>query len=206
MPTKIAIGLPTYPGYVVPGHGLMWLTMGGALKQYSDRFTLVGYVSIDVCGVAMARNLILAHAMEVGADWVLMIDSDTWADNGYELLRMISQGIDADATIVGAPIFKKDGKLAVYRLEHDKPVSIDAETFVNVDRLVKVDAIGGACMAINLHKIGDAMFSFTDEDSEDLNFCKQIREQSGKIFIDPRVKTSHLGKAQSIIYQPKVKP
>ncbi len=200
-PIKLAITLATYPGYVVPGHGLMWITLGGALKQFNERFTLVGYMSVDVCGVSIARNILLAHAMELDADWALMVDSDTWVDNGATLLRMIAHGIEAEATIVGAPVYKRDGKLAVFRMEGEKAVSMEVSDLK--DGLVEVEAIGAACMAISLRNIGDAAFTYTDKNSEDLEFCRQIREQGGKIFVDTRVQTKHLGKGQPIIFEPK---
>ncbi len=63
-----------------------------------------------------------------------------------------------------------------------------------------VDAIGAACMAINLQLLGDAVFQFTDTLSEDLEFCRQIKEQGGKILVDTSVKTAHLGNAPILRY------
>jgi hypothetical protein len=50
---------------------------------------------------------------------------------------------------------------------------------------------------VNLHEIErtKATFRFTDELSEDLEFCRQVREGSGKIFVDTRVRTAHLSRS-----------
>src|SRR5271156_4254643 len=103
-PLKLAIGIPAYKSQVHVGHTKMWLGLGYDLFRRADLIHLKGFIHMDVCGVDRARNFILAHAMTLDADWVLMVDSDTWVEHGSSLIRMIYQGNQMGATIVGAPV------------------------------------------------------------------------------------------------------
>lgn len=216
---RLAIGIPAYGGQVSAAHAQMWLELGAMLRSSNERFVLgmMGYA--DVNGVDRARNYLVAAAMIKNCDWLLMVDADTFveadrgagdADAGFMLLRMISDAARVNATIVSAPVIRRVAasdkrEFAVYRqidptegrpsghepmLKAEMITSLSAAT----GPLHEVFAVGAACMAIDLHKIGDSMFKFTETLSEDLEFCRQIRELGGKILVDKRVRTGHMSR------------
>jgi hypothetical protein len=137
---KIAFGLPAYGGKVSAEHTLMFLELGHTLALSHERFQLAGWFMIDNCGIEKARNRLLREALDAGADWLLMIDADTWAvnngdeDAGVQLLRMISQADKEGATIVGAPVIRRysghdrfkppTSELMVYDWHETKPAGI----------------------------------------------------------------------------------
>jgi len=184
----------------------MWTELGAALAQDEKRVQLAAFINVDTCGIDRARNLMLAAAMQANADWLLMIDSDTWvvtseyASSGFQLLEMIHSGENLDATIIGAPVKRRGGEgLAVYVRKHDKlfAVKITDATALTV---VECDAIGAAVMAINLGKLQlDDRFVFTDQEGEDLNFCRKLRDRGDKILVDTRVQTAHIARGTILL-------
>jgi hypothetical protein len=185
----------------------MWLAFGAAMRsaisaRHADFAT---FITMDVCGVDRARNYLLAHAMAQGADWLLMVDSDTWTDNGGGLLTMILAGAQLEATIIGAPVYRSvDGKqmLNVYQREDGKRVCIDPRD-MRAGGVIpfEVDSIGSAVMAIDLHRVpADLSFKFTEDTSEDLYFCEGIKKAGGKIYCDRRIETNHI-KSYTMTYK-----
>jgi hypothetical protein len=197
----------------------MWLELGSALAQSFERFELAMFGYVDISPVDRARNMLMARAMLASADWLLMVDADTWvesatsaADAGLSLLRMISDADRAGATVVGAPVVCRTTalddkpKLSVWHgvvqttqtANPDGLLAVRYQAATSVFGVGECDAIGAACMAINLHKVGDAHFAFTPDLSEDLEFCRQVRAMGGKIIVDGRVRTGHLARQHGL--------
>lgn len=217
---RLAIGLPAYGGRVVAEHLRMFLELGHTLALSESRFHLAACGYLDVCGIDKARNDLVASAVAANADWLLMIDADTWVvqdgtdDAGFQLLRMISEADRADAWAVGAPVIRRRGsgdrrEVMAYtwsELKTSFPPQVPDTATLNglsdeevEDRLQDVDAIATAVLAINVHKTKNFRFRFTDRLSEDLNFCKDIIEHGGKILLDGRVRTAHLSRPYPIL-------
>lgn len=199
---KLAVGIPAYRGAITSRQVSMWITFGKRLATvHPDELQLMTVFDVDTCGVDRARNYCLAQAMASGADCLLMIDSDTWVDTlgvdaaGMQLVRMITAGRARGAAIIGAPVMRRLGVLdttpAVYMQLPDGKYRAVQPSEMPSHGVAEVDAIGAACVAIDLRKIGDAVYRFTDEHSEDLEFCRQVKKAGGVILVDTRVQTSH---------------
>lgn len=201
---RLALAIPAYKDAVTVKQAGMWLEIGQALAEYGDQITLSGLITVDTCGVDRARNYLLAHAMKINADWLLMVDSDTWA-NGRDLLRMIIACAARGAAICGAPVYRRgftENSLNVYRKTASGLRVCDESDLEALPVIFDAAAIGAAVMAVNLHKIGDEVFKFTDTQSEDLYFCERIRMIGGDILVDKRVSTGHMGKMPMMEYAP----
>lgn len=213
---KIAIGIPAYGGKCAAEHSRMWLELGNAIGGNEKRFRLVMMGTVDTQPVDRARNLLIAQAMLHQADWLFMVDADTWVervgdeDAGFQICRMISDADRVGCTLVSAAVVLRGKdpndqthKLAVYKrsvvetaIKHEaQPID-----WIHEQRraLVPVDAVGAACFALNLKKLAEIdpplMFEFKPPLSEDLNFCKALGEADHKVMVDPRVLTAHLSK------------
>lgn len=205
---KLFIGIPAYGGFVRSETTKMWLELGASLADARHRFVLAGFLVIDTQPIDRARNFLVAHAMTAGADWLLMIDADTWVetvathdiavtdDAGFQLLRMISEADKAGVTVVGAPVQRRGREgLNVAGVDlHELQNAPGVKPLVQMhDRTLRsCNSVGAAIMAIRLDKIGEIIFQWTDLLSEDLNFCKDVREAGGRVFVDGRVKTAHM--------------
>jgi hypothetical protein len=225
---RLAIHFPAYGGQIAAEHARMWMGIGNTLGGSQARFELVSYGYVDVNPVDRARNMCVAAAMLKNANWLVMIDADTWIDDspdedaGFQLLRMISDADRIGATLVGAPVIKRttgifgdERNLAVYEVEENEAGLIYKPLKASQlpRRLLEVDAIGAACCAINLHRVADwnLNYQFTPRISEDLGMCRQIFEAakrdwkpggdkfSSTIYVDGRVQTGHLSRAYPLL-------
>jgi hypothetical protein len=213
---SLAVGIPAYGDSLTAHHARMWMELGHTLSASEERFGLGMFMTVDVNPIDRARNMLLAHAMRAGCNWLLMVDADTWVEAigddsaGVQLLRMISDADRADAAIVCAATVRRrthshePTELMIYRQIEDspKPDRLESIPFVDLGRrLVPIDACATAVIAINTLKIAEIspplFFEFDRERklSEDLNFCRAVRDAGGKIFCDGRVKTGHKSRA-----------
>lgn len=244
-PIKIAVALPHYGGKCDSHHAEMWAAFAATAIDNRDRFQVVRFTIVDVCGIDRARNECVRRARDADADWLLMIDADTWVEDGGDLVQMISNGHKLGATIIGAAVQRRRNEsdlgptMMVYRQKlPGEVVSIPAQQLrhpgtkhAHEERLhctsllgvVEVDAIATACIAINMRHVEfmDApVFRFTDIESEDIDFCRRVREMrggwikvgvdgkpsltaeqqpwKGLILVDTTVKTFHLNRAVAL--------
>lgn len=212
---RLAIVSPAYGGVIAAEQARMWADFGNIAGASNDRFRLTAMGYVDVNPVSRARNQAIMQAALLSSDWLLMIDADTWVvDNGdetagFQLLRMISDAARAKAVLVSAPVVLRATQeqmqqgpdayhLAVYDPPSEdgkyngKPLAWLRE---QSRALTSVFAVGAACFALHVPTITESMllYEFTKDLSEDLDFCRQIREKcgDGKILLDPRVATGH---------------
>lgn len=243
---KIAVALPHYQGRSSFEHCQMWMQFGHTLACSEERFALVAFALIDVCGIDRARNECIKAAREGEADWLLMLDGDTWVSDGGDLLQMISDADKVGATIVGAAVPRRailnngvgivlgseQGRtlMAYSSPEKGQIVSMTPASIKNgifwpeavgptYDHFCPVDATATACIAINLKHVefmDEPFFRFTATESEDIDFCRRVREMrggwmkldeagrpspwgeiqpwNGHILIDKRVRARHLNR------------
>lgn len=210
---RLAVGIPAYGDGLTAHHARMWLEFGNTLGGSAERFELAMFMHVDVNPIDRARNMLLEAAVKHRADWLLMIDDDTWvesdsenADAGSMLLSMISEADKAGAAIVCAPVVRRRmqhgdrDEYMVYRQQEGsiKAGRLEPLTFTNRQdmldltsrKLFEIDACATACIALNIGKTGALRFAFTNL-SEDLDFCRQARAEGGKVLCDPRVRTGH---------------
>lgn len=221
---RIAIAVMAYGGQICVQQAQMWLELGATACLNLDRFALTSFIYLDMVPVDRARNAALGMAMQARADWLLMIDADTFvapapdATPGDQIIRMIENAAYDDFAVVIAPVRKRDEEQQiaayvfenhitgtdnegrVYGVRHYKSIDLNA-----TERgLVPIDAGGAAVMAINLHLLGDASFRYLHGSrdqaglGEDLEFCRQIRAAGGKLVCDTRVITGHMTRPQAI--------
>lgn len=219
-PIKLGIGLPAYRGIIASSQAKMWAQIGAYLVQSVNDIQIHGFADLDMNGIDNARNTLVA-VMRHQCDWLLMVDSDTWAMAGGDLIRMIVDASKApDVAIVGAPVVTRGiaNPVNVYRYEaieqEDGFRRVKASPIprgeIPTDRMIEVDAIGGAIMAINLHLTEGIEFRFTERQeggrtirsSEDHEFCRQVRERKLRILADGRIKTVHENKPGYLVYDP----
>lgn len=208
---RLIIGIPAYGGQITANHARMWLEIGNTLGGSYERFSLVEFAFWDVNGIDQARNMMLARALELQADWLLMIDADTWiepskidresgVDAGFLLLRMISDAERREAAIVVAPVMPRRASATgdqgpMVWVKHpnlDAGCAPDA-ALLEQRGLFEIDSAATAVFAVNIPRIIPIKpsFKFAGGLSEDKFFCKCVRDGGGKIFVDTRVRTGH---------------
>lgn len=200
---RLTIGIPAYGGQISANHAAMWLDFGvGYSSTWRERFEVRTIVHVDVNGTHVARNRLLQVAHECGADWLLMIDADTWVlgNVSVSLLRMIDEADHDLIAVVAAPVRMRQPphEIAAWRRIDDQafPVAEPLQRGFN-----EVDEVGAACMAVNMHAVNqaNARFEFTEALSEDREFCRQMRAAGHRICVDGRVRTGHLSKPPPLL-------
>jgi hypothetical protein len=216
---KLAVAIPAYGGQVDAGHCGTFLSLGHALAASEDRWDLVSWQVLDCNPVAVARNIAMAGALAAGADWLLMLDADTTCEGprddvptgGYFLLEMISSGqrlreLEGKIAAVGAAVAsRRHGRPMVWVEDSEIPGSFTE--CATGGGLREISRIATACVAVNLGWIRDCWpdppwftHAFSHKSivavGEDVWFCDEARARGGKIYVDGRVKTEHVMRAE----------
>lgn len=136
--------------------------------------------------------IVAAPVRRRGADGVSVYDV---TDEGklIQIGDLILKSPRCDVPKCGKIVSMKDPYGGYHCEEHGTVGKCDPD-------FIEVAAIGASIIGIDLHKIGDATFAFTDTRSEDLEFCRQVIERGGRILVDVRVKTAHLGMPSVLRY------
>lgn len=141
------------------------------------------------------RNGIARRALAMGADYVLMVDSDvllppdalaSLLGHGKEVVLGYYQrkgaGGDTDIVRLGAA-------------SADDVLTLDELSAAAADRsLLEVDAGGMGCALVStdvFRRLGDPWFEFTSV-SEDYEFCRRCRAAGIGVFVDVRLRCHHL--------------
>lgn len=195
---KILIAVPTYE------------------TIYPDTFKAI--YDLDVAGVApvfefvrgydvaQARNKIALRALEIGADYVLMIDNDVIPPRDA-LQNLLSHGVDV---CLGAYAHRGskniyDGASCLCKLgEFNYTMQYSARELIDLahggEILEHIHGGGMGCALIKtdvFRRIAYPWFRWTCYDdkrqlSEDLYFCEQCRKNKIPIYADPRVRCGHI--------------
>lgn len=143
--------------------------------------------------VDVARNRIVKDALRQGANYLFFLDSDVHPPENA-LIRLINWRLP----IVSGLYYSKRGYPGVWRLLPDGKFT---PTPVQENSLMEVDGVPAGCLLVDMEvfrKVPFPWFRWTSEDpeseeglSEDLFFCKKVREMGFKIFCDTTVKCYH---------------
>lgn len=210
---RLGIGLPAYGGKIDMNASRMWMSMGFALESASNRFQLVGHSLVDVCGVEVARNRLVEEAIAADADWLLMIDADSWVDDAFSILQGVSSAARSGAVAYAIPTPRRGGAdthLMIYRDVGGVRQALTANELAAAKiahgdtpgtALVPVDSAATAMMAFDVRfvreKLAPPWFRFewkygtTTFVSEDLAFCRRLTEAGGRIVADASIVAHH---------------
>ncbi len=201
MPQKIVIAIPT-EGFTAPEplHSI-WqnafhLGKLSAEGKFEFYFKPVGRIL-----TAYAREKILESALQIGADYVMMVDDDmVFPGDIFE--RLYSHQVD----IVAALAFTRNPPhLPVLYQMHEGWDSVQHKEYAICewiknypkDRLVECDAVGFGCVLIDMkivRKMTPQYFCMSSETGEDILFCLKAKKEAGaRVFMDTSLKIGHLG-------------
>lgn len=148
-----------------------------------------------------SRNLIVEHALEIGYDYILWIDSDMIIPKNtliqllshdkdivsgvyaYKLLPTAGQGRNAVAKR-----FKKDAK--------DTYEDISLSEIRESERLMEIDGVGFGCVLTKVDvfkNIKKPWFRYTPNMGEDIYFCRKAQKAGYKVYLDTSIRCGHIG-------------
>lgn len=197
---KIFIAVPTTPFGGI--HPECFKSIYGLDR--AGQWVVFDYRSGYQCSTA--RNRIAKQAMDEGADFVLMVDSDTVLPSDL-LLRMLDEPVDVLAACCPhRPLSNAfDGRINATKLgERD---FTDFYTVSDLDALVAAgvtrEPIHGCGFGATMvrtsvfQRIAWPWFSWTDYQngmclSEDLSFCERCADAGIQVMLDPRIRCGHV--------------
>lgn len=156
-------------------------------------FAPIGY-SVDT-----ARNLVVEHALEIGYDYILWIDSDIIVPKDI-LTKLLAHKEDIVSgvysyKVIGATeaVAKKYGPDGIY-------LDLQLDDVRAMKGLQEIDAVGFGCILTSTEvfkKMKPPYFIYDDDMGEDVYFCKNAQALGYKVWLDPAIKCGHIG---SVVY------
>ena len=156
-----------------------------------------------------ARNALVDGAMEVNADYLLMLDDDMIIDiaksngpkeAGYNFIQRL---IDHDKDIVGALYYQRTGEC--------KPVLMTAVgsggyRFLNENEIThglqEVDVAGGGCLLVKMRvfdKVKQPYFEPEFQWGTDIQLCKKAKDAGFGVWADTSIELGHVREERVIV-------
>lgn len=199
---KLVLGTPAYRRQVDVEHVVQCMHLAAACVAPIE---FLGFSYAESYCLDWSRNQLLYLALERGADWLLLVDADTFHRDAADTLRMLREGEERGAAVIGAPV-RMRGRTAQYNVrarQGEDYFVVERDWFFG--RVQAVDAIGTAFMAVSCNWMRTAWPQqpwFVTRPvagreprvlSEDLAFCSEVTRRGGKIFVDGRFNPTHVG-------------
>jgi hypothetical protein len=198
----IAVCMPAYRRQVDVGHIYQALNLAAGMVKAQTHS--LDFIHTESCSIEWSRNRLLWQAMQRGADWVLMMDADTFHAKTPDLIRMIETGEDNRAAVIASPV-KMRGRIGYNVFEVDNDLVRQADPATWAGTVIPVHRIGTACFAIRaawIKKHWPTQPWFLTQQlegdeprkiGEDVTFCDRVRERGGRILADGRFEPVHVG-------------
>lgn len=189
---KLGIGLPVADRNIPVSFFDSWVL----LDKPEFVYIRPSFPNVDI---ARIRNDLVTQALDSGCTHLLMLDTD----QVYRDSDLIAKLLLHDLDVVNGLVYRRyppfdhlcmkwdDNEKRYYKAD-------DEEVFKK--GLVEVDATGTGCVLYKtdvFKKIKQPWFEFNVDDhgkaiGEDINFCKKLKEQGYKLFVDCSVNIGHL--------------
>jgi len=157
----------------------------------------IGVFAPQSYAIDASRNLIVEHALEIGYDYILWVDSDMILPKNT-LLRLLSHKKDIVSGVYSYKVI--NGENAVVKryskTEEDTYEDVSLKEIRETKELMLVDGIGFGCVLTKVdifNKIEQPWFKYEKDLGEDIFFCRKAQETGIEIFVDPTVKAGHVG-------------
>ena len=190
----------------------MLVLIGVPTASYVEPETLKAIYGLEDAGVDTSldilygfridvqRRLLCEEAVRIGADYLLMVDSDVVLPS-TALVDLLSPPADIVSGLVRIKSLRRKGDFAAV-IPYDENRFVEFQKMPDPARF-RIKRCGGACLMIRtgiLEKIEEPWFEYHEESghaiSEDMWFCMQAEKAGIPIYADKRVKCGHIIKEQ----------
>lgn len=145
-----------------------------------------------------ARNNLLKKALQIGADYVLWLDSDMVF--GPDLLEKLLEDMDGRDIVSGIYFRRRPPYTPVLMSVLEEAHTEDVLEYPE-DEIFEIAGCGFGCLLMKADVARNVLLQtqnwFTPAYGlgEDLAFCRRAKDTGYKIWCDPRVKCGHVGHA-----------
>ncbi len=144
-----------------------------------------------------SRNQIVEHALEVGYDYIMWIDSDMILPKDT-LMKLLSHDKDIVSGVYTHKLIGgKDAVAKRYKKdEEDIYEDIPLKEITAKEQLIEIDGVGFGCVLTKVdvfRNIEKPYFVYKPDFGEDIYFCRKAQEKGYKIFLDTSILCGHIG-------------
>lgn len=162
-----------------------------------EREGRIGVFCPQSYSIDASRNLIVEHALEIGYDYIMWIDSDMILPRNTLTTLMshdkdIVSGVYAYKILGGKNAVAKRFKKDVNDTYEDIPLKEIREK----EKLIEIDGVGFGCVLTKVdvfRNIKKPWFKYSPKMGEDIYFCRKAQKAGYKIYLDTSILCGHVG-------------
>jgi GT2 family glycosyltransferase len=161
-----------------------------------EREGRIGVFCPQSYSIDASRNLIVEHALEIGYDYIMWVDSDMILPKNTLTTLMshdkdIVSGVYRHKLLFGKNVVAK-------RFIPDKKDTYEDLTIEEVKepKLIEIDGVGFGCVLTKVdvfRNIKKPWFQYSPAMGEDIYFCRKAQKAGYKIWLDTSIKADHIG-------------
>lgn len=206
----ITIGIPAYgnvPAETMEDY-MRFAFHCGRLSDYD--FTLAVKIKTEQF---RARNAIVKSALQIGADYILMLDDDHVIDweitnapsDRYDFITKMIKHMENDPQmgIVGALYYHRGGECKPVMMKEGSDGQYYGLDYGEVEhKLQKVDVTGGGCFLLRasmFDKLKEPWFAPEFQYGTDIQICRKAKEAGYTVWCDTSIELGHVLNKRDIV-------
>jgi len=157
----------------------------------------IGVFAPQSYSIDASRNLIVEHALKIGYDYILWVDSDMILPKNT-LLKLLADGKDIVSGVYSYKLIHADTAVAkrFVKEEDDTYEDVPLKEIRETKELMQIDGVGFGCVLTKadvFRKIEPPWFVYDKDLGEDIYFCRKAQKAGFEIFLNPQIKAGHIG-------------
>jgi len=162
-----------------------------------EREGRIGVFCPQSYSIDASRNLIVEHALEIGYDYIMWIDSDMILPKNT-LTTLISHDKDIVSGVYAYKLIGAENAVAKRFKDKTKDIyeDIPLKEITESKRLIEVDGVGFGCVLTKVdvfRHIKKPWFRYTPNMGEDIYFCRKAQKVGYQVYLDTSILCGHIG-------------
>lgn len=147
--------------------------------------------------IDVSRNMIVEHALEIGYDYILWVDSDMILPKDT-LLKLMERDKDIVSGVYSYKLLNTENCVAkrFIATEEDTYEDIPIKEIQQHKGLIEVDGVGFGCVltkASVFENMEKPYFKYEADMGEDIYFCRKAQKAGHQIWLDTDILCGHIG-------------
>ena len=144
-----------------------------------------------------SRNLIVEHALEIGYDYIMWVDSDMILPKNT-LTTLMSHDKDVVSGVYAYKLIGAENAVTKRFKDKAKDIyeDIPLKEITESKRLIEVDGVGFGCVLTKVdvfRHIKKPWFRYTPNMGEDIYFCRKAQKAGYQVYLDTSILCGHVG-------------
>ena len=162
-----------------------------------EREGRIGVFCPQSYSIDASRNLIVEHALEIGYDYIMWIDSDMILPKNT-LTTLMSHDKDVVSGVYAYKLIGAENAVAKRFKDKAKDIyeDIPLKEITESKRLIEVDGVGFGCVLTKVdvfRHIKKPWFRYTPNMGEDIYFCRKAQKAGYQVYLDTSILCGHVG-------------